>query len=88
VQSLLGNEGIDKALYQTFLAYVLSHNRPAHELLQPRLKEIRQAFEREFVGMTIDETSLDSLLATRERLVAEIRSKLGQTFQPLSAVFS
>ena len=33
VQYLLANEGIDKTLYQTFLAYILSHNRPAHELL-------------------------------------------------------
>jgi hypothetical protein len=79
VQHLLVNEGIDKTLYQTFLAYILSHNRPAHELLQPRLKDIRQAFEREFVGMTVSETSLDMLLATREQLVGEIRSRLDET---------
>jgi predicted nucleotidyltransferase component of viral defense system len=79
VQYLLANEGIDNTLYQTFLAYILSHNRPAHELLQPRLKDIRQAFEREFVGMTINETSLGTLLTTRELLVAEIRSRLDET---------
>jgi predicted nucleotidyltransferase component of viral defense system len=78
VQYLLANEGIDKTLYPTFLAYILSHNRPAHELLQPRLKDIRQAFEREFVGMTVDGTSLDTLLSTREQLVAEIRSLLDE----------
>ena len=79
VQHLLANEGIDRTLYQTFLAYILSHNRPAHELLQPRLKDIRQAFEREFVGMTVSETSLVMLLAARERLVAEIHSRLDKT---------
>jgi predicted nucleotidyltransferase component of viral defense system len=79
VQHLLANEGIDKTLYQTFLAYILSHNRPVHELLQPRLKDIRQAFEREFVGMTISDTSLEMLLATREQLVAEISSRLDET---------
>lgn len=79
VQHLFANEGINKTLYQTFLAYILSHNRPAHELLQPRLKDIRQAFEREFVGMTVSETSLVLLLATRERLVAEIHSRLDET---------
>src|SRR5580692_5634839 len=78
VQYLLANEGIDKTLYQTFLAYILSHNRPAHELLQPRLKDIRQAFEREFAGMTVRETSLDMLLATSEQLVTEIRSRLDE----------
>jgi predicted nucleotidyltransferase component of viral defense system len=79
VQYLLANEGIDETLYQTFLAYILSHNRPAHELLQPRLKDIRQAFDREFVGMTMDETSLDTLLSTRERLIAKIHSLLDET---------
>lgn len=79
VQYLLANEGIDKTLFQTFLGYILSHNRPAHEVLQPRLKDIQQAFDREFVGMTFDETSLDALLVTREQLVSEIRSRLDQT---------
>jgi predicted nucleotidyltransferase component of viral defense system len=79
VEYLLANEGIDKTLFQTFLAYILSHNRPAHELLQPRLKEIRQAFEQEFVGMTVEETSLDALLAVREQLISEIRSHLDES---------
>jgi predicted nucleotidyltransferase component of viral defense system len=78
IQHLLANEGIDETLYQTFLAYILSHNRPAHELLQPRLKDIRQAFEREFVGMTVSNTSLNMLLETREHLIAEIRSRLDE----------
>jgi hypothetical protein len=47
--------------------------------LQPRLKDIQQAFEREFAGMTVRETSLYMLLATIEQLVAEIRSRLDET---------
>jgi predicted nucleotidyltransferase component of viral defense system len=78
-QYLLANEGIDKTLFQTFLTYILSHNRPAHEVLQPRLKEIQQPFDREFVGMTFDEISLDTLLATREQLISEVRSRLDET---------
>ncbi|HTF62183.1 MAG TPA: nucleotidyl transferase AbiEii/AbiGii toxin family protein, partial [Edaphobacter sp.] len=78
VQYLLANEGIDKALFQTFLAYILSHNRPAHEVLQPRLKDIRGTFEQEFVGMTSEETSLDVLLETRDQLISEIRSRLDE----------
>src|ERR1700723_1606507 len=57
----------------------VSFTEAAHELLQRRSKDIRQAFEREFVGMTVNETSLDTLLATREKLVAEIRSQLDET---------
>jgi predicted nucleotidyltransferase component of viral defense system len=78
VQYLLVNEGIDTALFQTFLAYILSHNRPAHEVLQPRLKDIRQTFEQEFVGMTSQETLLNGLLETRDQLISEIRSRLDE----------
>jgi hypothetical protein len=42
------------------------------------LKDIRQAFEQEFVGMTTGEASLDVLLAAREQLVSEIRSHLDE----------
>lgn len=79
VRYLLANEGIDQILYETFLAYILSHNRPTHELLRPRLKDIGQAYEREFAGMPVDETSLNTLLATREQLVAEIRTRLDES---------
>ena len=80
VQYLFRNEGINDSLFQTFLAYILSHNRPAHEVLQPRLKDIRQAFEQEFIGMTTDEASLDALVAAREQLISEIRSRLDERF--------
>jgi hypothetical protein len=42
------------------------------------LKDIGQAFEQEFVGMTTGEASLDVLLAAREQLVSEIRSHLDE----------
>jgi predicted nucleotidyltransferase component of viral defense system len=77
-QLLLANEGIDDTLFQTFLVYILSHNRPAHEVLQPRLKDIQRSFEQEFLGMTTEKTSLDALLATREQLIAAIHSRLDE----------
>jgi predicted nucleotidyltransferase component of viral defense system len=78
VHYLFANEGIDTALFQTFLVYILSHNRPAHEVLQPRVKDIQQTFAQEFVGMTSVETSLDALVAAREQLISEIRSQLDE----------
>jgi predicted nucleotidyltransferase component of viral defense system len=78
IQYLLANEGISDILFQTFLVYILSHNRPAHEVLQPRLKNIKQAFEQEFVGMTTEKTSLDVLIAARAQLISEIRSHLDE----------
>ena len=78
VQYLLANEGINDTLFQTFLAYILSHNRPAHEVLLPHLKDIKQAFEQEFVGMTTEEPSFDALIVARAQLLSEIRAHLDE----------
>ena len=45
VRDLLAHEGISDTLRQAFLVYILSHNRPAAEVLAPRRKEIEQEFQ-------------------------------------------
>ncbi len=40
VRDLLANEGISDTLRQAFLVYILSHNRPAAEVLAPKRKDI------------------------------------------------
>lgn len=52
VRDLLANEGIDDQLRRSFVVYLISHNRPMHELLAPVRKSITGEFERGFVGMT------------------------------------
>jgi hypothetical protein len=42
------------------------------------LKDIKQAFEQEFVGMTTEETSLDVLIAARAQLISKIWSRLNE----------
>ncbi len=56
-------------LRRCFVIYLASSNRPPHELLPPRPKDIQSAFENEFQGMTNSDMSLEQLLATRTRLV-------------------
>ena len=72
VRDLLANEGIDDSLRRAFVVYLLSHNRPMAELLAPKSKPISDEFHRGFIGMTSAPVSLADLVATRERLVAEI----------------
>jgi predicted nucleotidyltransferase component of viral defense system len=72
VRALLVAEGISDELRQAFIAYMLSHHRPMAEVLAPRPKDIRSAFEREFEGMTAEPVPLEDLLAARENLVATI----------------
>jgi len=76
VRYLFANEGIDATLFQAFLVYIVSHGRPAHEVLVPPLKDIARTFEKEFVGMAVAPVSLYDLLEARRQLVAEIRERL------------
>lgn len=78
VRHLLANEGIDAALFKAFLVYLISAGRPAHELITPRFKDISQAFNQEFLGMTVDAITLDDLLDARNRMLVELRRHLDE----------
>lgn len=76
VKLLFENEGITEAMRKAFIVYLISHNRPIAELLNPNLSDIKEIYEKEFVGMTNEPVSLEELVAVRERLVKEIRKSL------------
>lgn len=76
VYYLLQNEGISEALKNTFIVYLLSHPRPISELLDPRLKDIKALYEKEFVGMARQSVSLETLIQTRLDLIEQIHKKL------------
>ncbi len=69
ISQLLRNEGITPAIRRAFVVYLASHSRPMHELLQPNLIDITDAFERQFVGMSLEPVALDELVGAREKLV-------------------
>lgn len=82
VKLLYENEGLTDGLFRTLLVYIAGSPRPAHELLNPNLLNLDQPFTQEFEGMTRTPVSLDALLYTRTRLVADIQSRFnGSTKQ-------
>jgi len=68
VKILLDNEGISKDVITAFVVYIAGHNRPMHEVLKPKPKDIQPAFDSEFTGMTLITTSIDELVKTRTAL--------------------
>lgn len=52
VQGLLSAVEQDPNLIKGFLAMLLGHNKPVHELLNPKPKDQAEVFEKEFAGMT------------------------------------
>ncbi len=76
---LLQNEGVDEPLRQAFVIYLASHSRPMAELLAPRARSLRAAFDREFAGMTREPVTVEFLEGARETLPGLLRSSLSQS---------
>ena len=76
VKMLYDNEGLTDDLFRTFMVYVVSSGRPAHELLAPRAPLRRESYDNEFVGMTREAVPWTALVEARRRLVEDIGSRL------------
>ncbi len=64
------------AMRKAFIMYLISHDRPMAEILNPRFGDIGAAFETEFQGMTVEEVTCEDLEKIREELVAIIARDL------------
>lgn len=76
INLLLRAEGLTTEIRKAFLVYLISHNRPISELLQPRSIDIKEVFEKEFKGMTNKPVNLKELLDTRAGLFEKMKSWL------------
>ena len=76
VKLLLENEGLTPELVNTFIVYLISHNRTMGELLRPVRKDIAGLYEGEFLQMAQDEVRIAALLEVREHLIQEINAAL------------
>lgn len=76
VKLLLDNEGLTDEVRKALLVYVISHHRPIAELLKPNFKDISGLYEGEFRSMAGQDMPQAELEATRELLVALIKSSL------------
>ncbi|MCG1018831.1 MULTISPECIES: nucleotidyl transferase AbiEii/AbiGii toxin family protein [Burkholderiaceae] len=63
-------------MIECFVVYLAGHNRPIHEVLFGRDKNITRNYDSSFVGMTEVPCSLDTLLNTRQRLRQELPAHL------------
>jgi hypothetical protein len=76
VQMLLANEGLTPAIRTAFLVYLISHNRPMVEVLQPNRLPLETTFNYEFLGMSRLSVSCEELMDVRERLIDLLRLSL------------
>jgi Nucleotidyl transferase AbiEii toxin, Type IV TA system len=76
VRDLLATEGIGDDLRKAFIVYLLSHNRPFAEVLDPARLDISQEFLRGFNGMTDVPIGIEKLVEAREELIADIVGRM------------
>jgi predicted nucleotidyltransferase component of viral defense system len=76
VMLLLANEGLTPDIRKAFLVYLISHNRPMSEVLQPNRLPLEAIFASEFLGMSRLSVTCEELVAVRDRLVDLIVQEL------------
>lgn len=78
VRLLLDNEGINNEIKTGFLAGLLSHGRPLHEMLRPTFKDQKAAFQNQFAEMTQIKFDYEDFEKTRIELVEAITKSLNE----------
>ncbi|MGZ6237052.1 MAG: nucleotidyl transferase AbiEii/AbiGii toxin family protein, partial [Syntrophales bacterium] len=76
IHMLLKDGEISASMRKMFIVYLISHERPMVEVLNPGFADIKPVFETEFKDMTIEEISCEDLEKTRENLISRIAKEL------------
>lgn len=76
VRELLAHGPITDRMRQCFTVYLAGHNRPIHEVLVGRPKNIEAEFKNNFDGMTMQQVRLEELLAVRKKVFASLPASL------------
>jgi len=79
VKLLLENEGIGDGLFQVFIVYLISGNRPISEMLAPHMQPLEAVFETQFRGMALQDVRVEELEETRSCLVKLIQDRLSDS---------
>lgn len=74
IKMLFDNEGITDKIRTAFIVYLISHNRPMNELLNPTFQDISHQFKIEFESMMFNRITLDELNHAREKLITQLLS--------------
>ena len=76
VKLLLENEGINRQIMSVFLVYLISHNRPIHELVSPKLKDLKDIYKTHFQGMSENPGSVEELEFARDCMIKTLHKEM------------
>jgi len=78
IHQLLENEGIDDKMRTALIVYLISHDHSPHTLLSPAARDIAHDYERNFLGMTEENITMETLLDARTTLINNIASNMSE----------
>jgi hypothetical protein len=81
VRDLLANEGISDDLRRAFAVYLVSHNRPMAEVLDPFRKPLNEELLHGFAGMTAAPIAVEELEDTRELMIAALVDEMPEALR-------
>lgn len=76
VKYLLEKGGVTTDIMKGFIYCLLSHERPAHEILLPYRHDQTSAYMNQFAGMTEHTFSYEDYLLTRENLISSLHKTI------------
>lgn len=76
VAAMMARFGIEAEIVDCFVAYLVGHNRPVHEVLFSNDLPLEEIFSTDFVGMTATEIPLQHLIETRQHIRQELPKAL------------
>ncbi len=76
VHEMYSAGGLTEAAVECFVTYLAGHDRPVHEVLFAKPRDVAEEYRTGFQGMTTDPVTLDALLTTRDRLFRELPERL------------
>lgn len=74
----MNDNGFTASIKKGFIFYLISGNRPIHELLEPHYLDHQATFETQFAGMTIEDFNYKDYEETRVSLVKAIQDNLNE----------
>ncbi len=83
IRELFSAEGITDEIRLGFIAALMGHNRPIHELLRPNFRGQQQLFDMQFKGMALKAFTYDEYKETWQKLIAKVSSLLTENEQKL-----
>jgi predicted nucleotidyltransferase component of viral defense system len=76
VKLFFENFNLTEKLKKAFLVYLISGNRPIHEMIRPNLLDQRRLFTEQFQGMSDEKATYEELVAARAHLIQTIEATL------------